>query len=121
RATDCLLPVIGRNGFLPGRLDGEWRPRVKWSCLTGSCQLALVWFRLARRVGPPAYEEAARRTLSFVEKTQRSGPDHRPAGPADGTCGGIKGSHPIWGGYDPFRYPNWAAKFFVDALLASAE
>jgi hypothetical protein len=31
--------------------------------------------------------------------------------------GGIKGSHPIWGGYDPFRYPNWAAKFFIDAMM----
>ena len=41
------------------------------------------------------------------------------AGDREPTRGGIKGSHPIWGGYDPFRYPNWAAKFFVDALLAS--
>ncbi|MBC8072612.1 MAG: hypothetical protein IAG13_30100, partial [Deltaproteobacteria bacterium] len=33
------------------------------------------------------------------------------------TRGAIKGSHPIWGGYSPFTYPNWATKFFVDALL----
>ena len=32
-------------------------------------------------------------------------------------CGGIKGSHPVWGAYSPFTYPNWAAKFFIDALL----
>ena len=31
--------------------------------------------------------------------------------------GGIKGSHPIDGGYHPWQYPNWAAKFFADALM----
>jgi hypothetical protein len=31
--------------------------------------------------------------------------------------GGIAGSLPIWGDYSRFEYPNWAAKFFADALL----
>ena len=31
--------------------------------------------------------------------------------------GGIAGSSPIWGDYSRFEYPNWAAKFFADALL----
>ena len=31
--------------------------------------------------------------------------------------GAIKGSHPIWGGYLFGTYPNWAVKFFMDALL----
>ncbi len=31
--------------------------------------------------------------------------------------GGIAGSVPIWGGYSRFEYPNWAAKFFADALM----
>ncbi len=32
--------------------------------------------------------------------------------------GGIKGSLPIYGRYAPLQYPNWATKFFADALLA---
>ena len=36
-------------------------------------------------------------------------------------CGAIKGSQPIWGGYAPFTYPNWATKFFVDAMLLLKE
>jgi len=24
---------------------------------------------------------------------------------------------PIWGGYSRFEYPNWAPKFFADALI----
>ena len=32
--------------------------------------------------------------------------------------GGISGSWPIDGKYHPYQYPNWAAKFFIDALLS---
>ena len=30
--------------------------------------------------------------------------------------GGIKGSQPVWGRYAPMSFPNWATKFFVDAM-----
>jgi folate-dependent phosphoribosylglycinamide formyltransferase PurN len=32
--------------------------------------------------------------------------------------GGIAGSQPVWGEYIPHAFPNWAAKYFLDALLA---
>jgi hypothetical protein len=35
--------------------------------------------------------------------------------------GGIKGSQPVWGRYAPMSYPNWAAKFFVDAMWLRRE
>ena len=35
-----------------------------------------------------------------------------------GVRGGIAGSDPVWGDYLGFTYPNWAAKFTADALLA---
>jgi hypothetical protein len=41
------------------------------------------------------------------------------AGPAE-ELGGVKGSHPIDGGYHPWQCPNWAAKFFADALMLEA-
>jgi hypothetical protein len=31
--------------------------------------------------------------------------------------GAISGSLPIWGGYGSFAFPNWAGKFFADALM----
>ena len=31
--------------------------------------------------------------------------------------GAIPGSAPIWGAYSRFEFPNWAAKFFADALI----
>ena len=35
-----------------------------------------------------------------------------------GIKGGISGSYPIWGDYIFGGIPNWAAKYFIDALLA---
>lgn len=34
-----------------------------------------------------------------------------------GIRGGIAGSYPLWGRYIRYGYPNWAAKFFADALM----
>ncbi|MCI0485697.1 MAG: hypothetical protein L0229_03760 [Blastocatellia bacterium] len=122
RASGHLKRAVADNGFLSGRFDTEWRPQVSWNCLTGSCQIALVWFRLSEASGEREYTRLAEKILSFVKRTQRHSPIAATTdseNTSDGISGGIKGSHPVWGGYDPFRYPNWAAKFFVDALLAS--
>ena len=35
--------------------------------------------------------------------------------------GGIKGSQPVWGRYAPLSFPNWATKFFVDAMWLRKE
>jgi hypothetical protein len=39
--------------------------------------------------------------------------------PYPATRGAVAGSAPIWGGYCRLAYPNWAAKFYIDALLLS--
>jgi hypothetical protein len=115
RASDALLPCVNEDGSLAGRFDTEWRPAVRWNCLTGACQIAMVWCRLARHTGRPEYAGAARRVLDFVKRTQLIDPATAP-----GVAGGIKGSHPVWGRYEPYSYPSWATKFFVDALMESA-
>jgi hypothetical protein len=51
----------------------------------------------------------------FLKKTQDLVSDEL------GIRGGIKGSQPFWGGYGPFWYLNWAAKFFIDALSLELE
>src|SRR5579862_7480696 len=118
RASDALLPHVAGDGFLAGRFDADWRPAASWNCLTGASQLAMVWFRLARATGDDKYADAARRALDFVKTTQVFG---SRLGEQAGITGGIKGSHPVWGRYEPFAYPNWATKFFADALFASSE
>jgi hypothetical protein len=108
---DAMVANLPGNGFLPGRFDNQWKPTVKWSCLTGDCQLGINWGRLYQITGEARYRDATTRILGFVKRTQKL------AGTDRDTVGGIKGSHPIDGGYHPWQYPNWATKFYADALM----
>ena len=103
------------DGALPGRLDHEWRPAVGWSCVTGNAQMAIIWQRLARETGDTSWLPAAQRTNKFNLSVQDC------ASPDPNVRGGIPGSHPRSGGYMTHRYPNWAAKFFMDALMLQLE
>jgi hypothetical protein len=107
---DAMLENLPADGRLAGRFDERWRPTVRWSCLTGDCQLGINWGRLYQHKGDDRYREATTRVLGFVKRTQGAGSDPE-------TRGGIKGSHPIDGGYHPWQYPNWATKFYADALM----
>jgi hypothetical protein len=79
--------------------------------LTGVAQMSLTWTRLAQVTGDEALRRNARAALAYLKTTQRLD-DEDPA-----IRGGIAGSAPIWGDYSRFEYPNWAAKFFADALM----
>ena len=107
---DAMIGNLPANGFLPGRFDSQWKPTVKWSCLTGDCQLGINWGRLCKITGEAKYRDATSTILGFVKRTQKLNGTDRD------TVGGIKGSHPISGGYHPWQYPNWATKFYADAL-----
>ena len=110
---DAMLAALPADGRLPGRFDDSWKPTVHWSCLTGDCQLAINWGRLYQISGEEKYRDATSRILRFVKSTQVLGDS---GGNLD-TRGGIKGSYPINGHYHPWQYPNWASKFFADALM----
>jgi hypothetical protein len=63
--------------------------------------------------GNETYRSVAEQLLEDVKHTQDvEGAGDRPQ------RGAIAGSFPIYGRYAPLQYPNWATKFFVDALLA---
>lgn len=102
------------DGSLPGRLDANWQSAADWSCVTGNAQMAINWFRLAKLTGAHELADHARRANRFNMQLQNL--DTRD----DNLRGAIKGSHPINGAYMSWRYPNWAAKFFIDALMFEA-
>ncbi|MDX1656468.1 MAG: hypothetical protein R3310_14770 [Candidatus Competibacteraceae bacterium] len=110
KVGDALLAALPEDGRLPGRFDARWQPTVRWSCLTGNAQIAINWGRLYQITGEERYRQAVSRINRFTKSTQPldGDPDQR---------GGIKGAHPIDGNYHPWQLPNWAAKFFADALL----
>jgi hypothetical protein len=110
-AADALLQVKKEDGFLHARYGEGWKSSLTWSCLTGVSQIALIWLRLYEITGEKHYFEAAQLSNRYVKQTQNRGskiPD---------VSGGIAGSFPIFSEYEPYRYLNWAAKFFVDSLL----
>lgn len=96
---------------LPGELDHRWRKAADYECLTGNAQMALIWMRLYRDDGDARWLNAACLALDRIKAAQSL--DNADPG----IRGGVSGSVPMWGDYIRMGLPNWAAKFFVDALL----
>lgn len=114
RCADGLLSALRPDGFLPGRLDRDWREAAAWACLTGTVQNATNWLLMWRHTGDARYLEAAYVANRYVRRSlsMDGDPDVR---------GAVKGSFPVDGAYDPWLYPNWATKFMVDSCIAERE
>lgn len=112
RAATAIARRLELSRRLAGVLDHQWRGRAGYACLTGNVQMALIWFRLYELRGDARLVSAAYKAIDLVELAQPL------ASPNPALRGGIPGSDPIWGDYIHLAVPNWAAKFFIDALLA---
>jgi hypothetical protein len=108
----ALCDRLRADGSLASTYDNNWRATSRSSCLTGNCQMALLWLRLNQLAPDKAYLQAARRAIGYTAATQ----DLETANPA--IHGAIAGSFPMYGAYERMKFPNWAAKFFIDSLLA---
>lgn len=113
RGNERLRAAFENAGTLLGRYDASWRPTVKWRCLTGEAQTAIVWFRLAEWTGDKAWRNAALALTGELKRLQRleGDPD---------TVGALKGAFPVYGEYGKYEYLNWATKFMADALMQEA-
>jgi Squalene-hopene cyclase C-terminal domain len=110
-AAGALARQQRADGWLAGTFADGWVPRADYCCLTGLAQCVLVWQRLQHAGGHGHYSGNIRRGLDYLQR------NHWLLGDGSPQDGGIAGSQPIWGAYSRFEYPNWAAKFFADALL----
>lgn len=108
RTADPLLRCLEPSGRLAGRFHSNWRPAVRWSCLTGSVQIAHCWLMLFEATKDTRYLEAAKKANKFVRSLVKT------TGDAD-IVGGVQGSFPVGGAYGRYEYLNWAAKFFIDS------
>jgi uncharacterized protein YyaL (SSP411 family) len=112
RVADALLARLRPDGALASTYAPDWSESERSTCLTGNCQMALLWLRFHQITGDAHYLDAARRAVANVARTQNLCSSH------PGIRGGIAGSYPLHGPYERMKYPNWAAKFFLDALIA---
>jgi hypothetical protein len=110
-AARAMIDVQRQDGWLAGTYKDDWVADAGYCCLTGLAQMSLNWTRLAQITGDDSFRVYARAGLDYLKTTQNLS--------ASDTAvrGGIAGSSPIWGDYSRFEYPNWAAKFFSDALI----
>lgn len=111
KAGRALAGMQRADGWLAGTYDEQWRPAASYSCLTGVAQMSLNWTRLAQSTGRQELRDNARRALGYLAAQQRTD-DPDPV-----VRGALAGSNPIWGDYSRFEFPNWAAKFYADALM----
>jgi hypothetical protein len=115
KAARALARAQRADGWLAGTYDVDWRARARYCCLTGVAQMSVNWMRCAQETGAVELQENARRALAFLKTKQRlEGRDAIARG-------AIAGSAPIWGAYSRFEFPNWATKFFADALIMELE
>lgn len=111
RAAEAIARRVELSGRLPGMLDARWKSVADYVCLTGNAQMALIWMRLHRAEPSPRLLNAALKAIDGVCAAQSMTSKNLAI------RGGIAGSDPVWGGYIHKAIPNWAAKYFVDALL----
>jgi uncharacterized protein YyaL (SSP411 family) len=111
KTAETLLKIYDMLGFMPGEFDCDWSCNGNFSCLTGNAQIARVWLQLFQKTGEEAFLRRAIGLNKYVKTSQKLRSLH------SGVRGGVKGSFPLGGFYQPYCYPNWSAKFLADSLI----
>ncbi|PYV89740.1 MAG: hypothetical protein DMG05_12925 [Acidobacteria bacterium] len=109
-----VSPIMRRlspRGFLHGRFYSDWEPAQFSSCLTGAAQIAVVCYRLFEKLGDEHYRDFADRVVNYLKSLQVID------SPVEPINGALAGSFPLTGSYMTLGYPNWATKYFIDALI----
>lgn len=104
-----LLRKFEKKKDLPGAFEHDFTTGHGFTCLTGNAQMSCVWLRLSEVTRDLRYLNSALKMNELLK-------ERLPERGASGVRGGVSGSYPIWGAYQPFRYISWGCKFLADAL-----
>lgn len=105
-----LLRKFETNKYLCGAYEPDFKNGQHFTCLTGNAQMSCVWARLFEMTGDLRYLNASLKMNEMLKQLI-------PVRGRRGVAGGVSGSYPVWGGYQPLRFISWGCKFFADALL----
>jgi hypothetical protein len=111
KAADRLLTLLNENKYLDGRFDKHWLGSEYMIC-TGCAQISIIWSLLFKLTKQEKYQDAVKKINDQLVFIQHSCLTFKGEG-----NGALPGSFPIWGKYEPFGFPNWATKYFADALM----
>jgi len=105
-----LLTIFNNTNVIFGKYDEQWRKSANYLCVTGNAQIAIVWLKMYKYYNEKIFFDAAVKMNNILCEIQCKISDNN-------VYGALPGSFPIWGGYIPYGYPNWATKYFIDSLL----
>jgi hypothetical protein len=105
-----LLKKFETTKRLGGAYEANFRAPAPFMCLTGNAQMSCIWLRLYEVTRDLRY-------LNAALKMNESLKELIPIRGRRGVRGGVAGSSPIWGRYQPLRYISWGCKFLADALM----
>ncbi|MBE9491527.1 MAG: glycoside hydrolase family 127 protein [Bacteroidetes bacterium] len=111
KPAEVLMEKFMDNGYLNGRHDSNWNGS-EYTIVTGCAQMSIIWLKLYQQSKIKRFLDAARLMnyqLIYIQ--------NREVRETDDTLGAMPGSYPVWGKYEPFAFPNWATKYFADALM----
>lgn len=111
KPAEKLLHIFLNEGKLAGRYNAEWLGSES-TILTGCAQISVCWLKIYQESNEEKYLNGAEKMNSFLVAAQR-----RTVKGTKNTKGAITGSYPVWGRYENFSCPNWATKYFLDAVL----
>jgi hypothetical protein len=107
-----LMKQHDQDGKMAGSYGHGWKGNFKFTCVTGCAQLSVLCRRAGAHTGDPYFNDKAQALLNEIIHCQHFGRNQN-------TWGAVPGSRPFWGPYQRGRYPNWAAKFYLDAMNCS--
>jgi len=105
-----LLRLFEVHKALLGAYQPDFKNGADFVCLTGNAQMSCVWLRLFEVTGELRYFNAALKMNELLKESL-------PTRGNRGVLGGLAGSYPVWGAYQPLRYISWGCKFLADALM----
>lgn len=109
--AEKLLLKFERKKYLAGAYFENFNEHNSYRCLTGESQIAIIWFKLYKITNDLRYLNAGIKLLDMVSN------DLVGSYNILFTSGGHTGSKPFYGKYIAFRQPNWASKFYLDAIM----
>ena len=110
KASWVLLRKFETHKRLLGTYEPDFKGGQRFACLTGNAQMSCVWLRLFEVTGDLRYLNAALKMNEMLKQLL-------PVKGRRGAVGGVAGSYPIWGAYQPMRFISWGCKFLADALM----